>query len=81
MDFVVKEENGYRYIEQGKGEVLLLLHGLMGALSNWEFVIEEFSKDYRVIIPMLPIYELPLLTIGVKRFLSSFINLSNIKSL
>ncbi len=73
MDFLVKEENGFRYIEQGTGEVLLLLHGLMGALSNWEFVIEEFSKDHRVIIPMLPIYELPLLTIGVKT-LSKFVH-------
>lgn len=73
MDFVVKEENGFRYIEQGTGEVLLLLHGLMGALSNWQYVIEEFSKDYRVIIPMLPIYELPLLTIGVKT-LSKFVH-------
>lgn len=73
MDFLVKEENGFRYIEQGTGEVLLLLHGLMGALSNWEFVIEEFSKDHRVIIPMLPIYELPLLTLGVKT-LSKFVH-------
>ena len=73
MDFVVKEENGFKYIEQGTGEVLLLLHGLMGALSNWESVIEEFSKEYRVLIPMLPIYELPLLTIGVKT-LSKFVH-------
>lgn len=73
MDFVVKEENGFKYIEQGEGEVLLLLHGLMGALSNWEYVIEEFSKEYRVIIPMLPIYDLPLLTIGVKT-LSKFVH-------
>ena len=73
MDFVVKEENGFKYIEQGKGDVLLLLHGLMGALSNWEHVIEEFSKEYRVIIPMLPIYDLPLLTIGVKT-LSKFVH-------
>lgn len=73
MEFVVKEEKGFKYIEQGKGEVLLLLHGLMGALSNWEYVIEEFSKDYRVIIPMLPIYELPLLTLGVKT-LSKFVH-------
>ncbi len=73
MDFLVKEENGFRYIEQGTGKVLLLLHGLMGALSNWEYVIEEFSKDHRVIIPILPIYELPLLTIGVKT-LSKFVH-------
>lgn len=73
MSFLVKEENGFKYIEQGKGDVLLLLHGLMGALSNWEHVIDEFSKDYRVIIPMLPIYEMPLLTIGVKT-LSKFVH-------
>jgi len=66
MDFVLKEEHGFSYIDEGEGEVLLLLHGLMGALSNWGAVVEEFSKEYRVIIPMLPIYDLPLLTTGVK---------------
>ena len=66
MDFVLKEENGFSYIDEGEGEVLLLLHGLMGALSNWGKVIEDFSKEYRVIVPVLPIYDLPLLTTGVK---------------
>ena len=66
MELLLKEEHGFSYIEEGKGEVLLLLHGLMGALSNWEKVVEEFSKQYRVIIPMLPIYDLPLLTTGVR---------------
>ena len=83
MDFVVKEEKGFKYIEQGQGEVLLLLHGLMGALSNWEYVIEEFSKQYRVIIPMLPIYDLPLLTIGVKtlsKFVHKFVKYKELES-
>jgi len=66
MDFVLKEENGFSYIDEGEGEVLLLLHGLMGELSNWDKVIEDFRSDYRVIIPILPIYDLPLLTTGVK---------------
>ncbi|MGZ3873795.1 MAG: alpha/beta fold hydrolase [Mucilaginibacter sp.] len=66
MDFVLKEEHGFSYIDEGEGEVLLLLHGLMGALSNWDKVIEDFSPHYRVIIPILPIYDLPLLTTGVK---------------
>jgi len=66
MDFVLKEENGFSYIDEGEGEVLLLLHGLMGALSNWGKVIEDFKGEYRVIIPILPIYDLPLLTTGVK---------------
>jgi pimeloyl-ACP methyl ester carboxylesterase len=66
MNFEVKEDKGFKYIEEGEGDVLLLLHGLMGALSNWEEVISAFKSQYRVIIPMLPIYELPLLTTGVK---------------
>ncbi len=66
MDFVLKEEHGFSYIDEGEGKVLLLLHGLMGALSNWDKVIEEFRGEYRVIIPILPIYDLPLLTTGVK---------------
>ena len=76
MDFVLKEEHGYSYIDEGEGEVLLLLHGLMGALSNWTAVIEEFRNEYRIIIPMLPIYDLPLLTTGVKtmaRYVHKFV--------
>lgn len=76
MDFVLKEEHGFSYIDEGEGEVLLLLHGLMGALSNWTEVIEEFRKEYRIIIPMLPIYDLPLLTTGVKtmaRYVHKFV--------
>jgi len=76
MDFVLKEEHGFSFIDEGEGEVLLLLHGLMGALSNWERVVEEFSAEYRVIIPMLPIYDLPLLTTGVKtlaKFVHKFV--------
>lgn len=73
MEFALKQEKGFSYIEEGQGEPLLLLHGLMGALSNWEEVIREFSPNYRVIIPVLPIYDLPLLTTGV-RALSKFVH-------
>jgi pimeloyl-ACP methyl ester carboxylesterase len=66
MEFVLKEEHGFSYIDEGEGEVLLLLHGLMGGLSNWDKVIDEFRQEYRVILPILPIYDLPLLTTGVK---------------
>jgi pimeloyl-ACP methyl ester carboxylesterase len=66
MSLVIKKERGFSYVEEGEGPVLLLLHGLMGALSNWDSVVNAFSSNYRVIIPVLPIYELPLLTTGVK---------------
>ncbi|HEY0245546.1 MAG TPA: alpha/beta fold hydrolase, partial [Mucilaginibacter sp.] len=73
MSYTLREENGFTYIEEGKGETLLLLHGLMGALSNWEDVVDEFKDQYRVVLPILPIYDLPLLTTGVKS-LSKFVH-------
>ncbi|RZL61660.1 MAG: alpha/beta hydrolase [Pedobacter sp.] len=66
MTYEVIEEEGFKYIEAGAGEPLVLLHGLMGELSNWEPALDHFKKNYRVIVPILPIYDLPLLTLGVK---------------
>ncbi|QDA59743.1 alpha/beta fold hydrolase [Hymenobacter jejuensis] len=65
MDLLIKERNGFEYVDEGTGDVLLLLHGLFGALSNWQDVVEEFQNDYRVIIPLLPIYDMPLTKAGV----------------
>ncbi|RSK42903.1 alpha/beta fold hydrolase [Hymenobacter perfusus] len=70
MELQIKEKNEFQYVDEGAGEVLLLLHGLFGALSNWEDVVEEFSPRYRVIIPLLPIYEMPLLKAGVPGLVS-----------
>ena len=66
MDVVVKEEGGFKFIEQGEGEVLLLLHGLFGALSNFKSILDEFSTHCKVVIPILPIYEMPILDCTVK---------------
>ncbi|MBD2701273.1 alpha/beta hydrolase [Spirosoma sp. BT702] len=60
MNYQIREEAGFRYVDEGQGDILLLLHGLFGALSNWDEVITTFSKRYRVIIPMMPIYEMPI---------------------
>lgn len=66
MKYEVIEDSGFKYIEAGKGETLVLLHGLMGELSNWEAVIDRFKANYHVLVPILPIYEQPLLTLGVR---------------
>lgn len=84
MDFAIKEENGFKYIDEGKGEVIVLLHGLMGALSNWEHVVDHFRGSYRIIIPMLPIYEMPILTTGVKslsKYLKRFVTHFDLKDI
>ena len=76
VDYQVKESGQYRYIDEGNGQILLLLHGLFGALSNWEGVINKFKHDFRVIIPMLPIYEMPVREArleGLVEYLEGFI--------
>lgn len=76
MDYQLKEEQGFRFIEEGEGKPLILLHGLFGALSNFREVIQHFAPHYKVVIPMLPLYSLPVLNTGVKsiaHFLRDFI--------
>ncbi len=63
----------YDYIEKGRGEVIILLHGLMGAVSNFESTLKELPRHgYRVILPMLPLYSMPILKTNVKQ-LAKFI--------
>jgi pimeloyl-ACP methyl ester carboxylesterase len=76
MPIAVKEEKGFKFVDEGKGQVLLLLHGLFGALSNWEGVVNRFSKKFRVVIPMLPIYEMPIREAGLEglqKFVEEFV--------
>ena len=72
----------YNYIDKGNGEVIILLHGLMGAVSNFEETIKILPEHgYRVILPMLPLYELPLLKTNVNelaKFIHKFTNDLNI---
>jgi 2-hydroxy-6-oxonona-2,4-dienedioate hydrolase len=62
----IKEEGRFRFIESGgDAEVLILLHGLFGALSNFSGILSHFSHRYNVVIPILPIYELPITKVSV----------------
>lgn len=65
MELRRQHQQGYEFVDEGQGPVLLLLHGLFGALSNWRDVVSEFATDHRVIIPLLPVYEMPLSQAGV----------------
>jgi pimeloyl-ACP methyl ester carboxylesterase len=84
MAFQLKHEGEFTYLDEGKGQTLLLLHGLFGALSNWESVVGYFSKKYRVIIPIMPIYEMPIKTAGVEglvTFIENFVELKKLSNL
>jgi 2-hydroxy-6-oxonona-2,4-dienedioate hydrolase len=66
MQYSVKEQGKFKYIEEGEGEPLVLLHGLFGALSNFKDLIEHFRRSHKVIVPMLPLFDLDILhtTVG-----------------
>ena len=76
MSYEIKKDGKYSYIEEGNGEVIILLHGLFGALSNFKDLIEHFRKNYKVVVPMLPLLELDLLhttVSGLEKFVQKFI--------
>jgi pimeloyl-ACP methyl ester carboxylesterase len=62
----IKSDGKFRYIEQGEGHTIILLHGLFGALSNFQGIFDQFSNRYKVVIPMLPLYELNIAKTNVK---------------
>jgi pimeloyl-ACP methyl ester carboxylesterase len=84
MALTIKSDKDFKYIDEGQGEVMLLLHGLFGALSNWEAVLNHYSQKYRVLIPMLPIYDMPVRTAGIKtltEFIEKFVNTKQLKNM
>ncbi|WP_243472961.1 alpha/beta fold hydrolase [Winogradskyella sp. MH6] len=69
MTHLLKKEKDYRYIEVGEGTPIIVLHGLMGGLSNFDAVTRFFGNNgYKIIIPELPIYTMSLLKTNVKSF-------------
>lgn len=80
----LKTEGKFTYVEAGEGTAIIVLHGLMGALSNFDATFNHFSKNgYKVLIPELPLYSLPLLKTNVKNlasFLKEFMDYKNVDS-
>jgi len=67
----IKECGGYKFVETAPGKpVLLLLHGLFGALSNFRFLIDSLNDEYNVVVPILPIYDLEKKEAGLDGLLS-----------
>lgn len=64
----VIKEGKHEYLDLGEDKkgTIILLHGLMGALSNFDGIIEGFKEEYRIVIPQLPIFTLPLINVGIK---------------
>ena len=78
MNHELHKKGKFNYLDEGEGTPIIILHGLMGGLSNFEDVLSYFPKHgYRLLIPELPLYSMPLLKTSVgtfARYLKDFIN-------
>ena len=82
MQYDIKHQDKFKFIEEGNGEPLVLLHGLFGALSNFQELIEYFRHHYKVVVPMQPLFDLDLLHTsvgGLQKFLHKFMEARNYK--
>jgi pimeloyl-ACP methyl ester carboxylesterase len=82
MSYEIKQQDKFKYIEEGNGEPLVLLHGLFGALSNFQNLIEYFRQYYKVIVPILPLLEMDILHTsvgGLAKFVNRFLEARQLK--
>src|SRR5688572_1035 len=80
MNFEIKQSDKFKFIEEGEGEPLILLHGLFGALSNFADLVNYFRHHNKVVVPMLPLLDLDLLHTsvgGLQKFVHKFIEHRN----
>jgi 2-hydroxy-6-oxonona-2,4-dienedioate hydrolase len=83
MNYTIKQADKFKYIEEGEGEPLVLLHGLFGALSNFGDLIEYFRHHNKVVVPMLPLLDLDLLHTsvgGLQKFVHKFLEYFDLKN-
>ncbi|SDC86111.1 alpha/beta fold hydrolase [Niabella drilacis] len=76
MEYEIKQHDKFRYIEEGEGQTLVLLHGLFGALSNFSDLINYFKNHVKVVVPMLPLLEMDILNTsvsGLAKYVNKFI--------
>lgn len=83
MQYEIKQADKFRFVEEGEGQPLVLLHGLFGALSNFVDLVEYFKMHYKVVVPMLPLFELDILHTsvgGLAKFVNRFIESRNYRN-
>jgi pimeloyl-ACP methyl ester carboxylesterase len=77
MEYEIKKDDKFEYLEVGEGETLMLLHGLFGALSNFSDLIEKFRTTHKVVVPLLPLFDLDILhtsVTGLAKHVTQFID-------
>jgi 3-oxoadipate enol-lactonase len=54
MPFFRDDELSIHYLERGRGQPLLLVHGLGGSGADWAFQVAALEHRFRIIVPDLP---------------------------
>lgn len=62
---IIDGEFKFQETASNKDGAIILLHGLMGALSNFGGLVDYFAKTHNVVFPFLPIFEMPLRKLSV----------------
>jgi pimeloyl-ACP methyl ester carboxylesterase len=80
MEYEIIKDGKFEYLEVGEGETLMLCHGLFGALSNFADLIEKFRFTHKVVVPILPLFDLDILhttVAGLEKHIAAFIEYKN----
>ena len=80
MEYEIIKDGIFDYLEVGEGETLMLCHGLFGALSNFSDLIEKFRHTHKVVVPILPLFDLDILhtsVAGLEKHIAAFIEYKN----
>jgi len=80
MEYEIIKDGNFNYLEVGEGETLMLCHGLFGALSNFSDLIEKFRHTHKVVVPILPLFDLDILhtsVAGLEKHIATFIEYKN----
>jgi pimeloyl-ACP methyl ester carboxylesterase len=83
MSYEIKQDDKFRFIEEGEGEPLVLLHGLFGAMSNFGPLIDYFKQYNKVVVPILPLLDMDILHTsvgGLAKFVHKFIETRGYKN-
>jgi pimeloyl-ACP methyl ester carboxylesterase len=80
MEYEIIKDGKFDYLEVGEGDTLMLCHGLFGALSNFSDLIEKFRHTHKVVVPILPLFDLDILhttVSGLEKHIAAFIEHKN----
>jgi pimeloyl-ACP methyl ester carboxylesterase len=64
-DVIEPVHSRFRWLERGKGDPVVLLHGLMGEMDHWESALENLAAFCRPIALELPLFDAGLVDVSV----------------